>query len=96
MPDPPRSSDPVLVRRAQVARITRAGRRTGYGLIAAAVAAFAVGAAAGFTSAEVVVVVACIAVGSVLLAPSIVLGHAVMAAEREDRERAVHRPPSPS
>ena len=31
----------------------------------------------------------CLVVGSILLAPAIVLGYAVKAAEREDRERGI-------
>ena len=38
-------------------------------------------------AALVVVIVAGLAVGSLLLLPSIILGYAVKAAEREDRER---------
>jgi hypothetical protein len=79
--------DPVLARRAAIARLTKVGQRTGYGLLAAAIVAFAVGAAAGFTAADVVVVVACLAAASVVLAPAIVFGYAVKAAEREDRAR---------
>jgi hypothetical protein len=37
----------------------------------------------------VAVVVACLLAGSALLLPSIILGYAVKAAEREDRERGL-------
>jgi hypothetical protein len=90
-PTPAPSDDPVLARRARIAALTRLGQRAGYGLLAAAVVAFGFGAAAGFTSADVVVVVACLAAASVVLAPAIVFGYAVRAAEREDRERAAAR-----
>jgi hypothetical protein len=51
-----------------------------------AIAVFVFGFAIGFTPATVSVVVVAMVVGSVLLAPAIVLGYAVKAAEREDLE----------
>ena len=78
--------DPVRVRRQQVARWSTLANRVGYLLFALAMAVFFVGFARGFNGAVVAAVVGLLAVGSVLLAPSIVLGHAVKAAEREDRE----------
>jgi hypothetical protein len=84
------SVDPVLARRARIARLTRIGQRLGYALFGAAIAAFAFGAADGFTALEAGLVVACLVAGSVVLAPAIVFGYAVRAAEREDRQRAGH------
>ena len=43
----------------------------------------------GFKGPLVTIVVASIIIGSVLLAPSIVIGHAVKAAEREDQENGL-------
>jgi len=83
------SSDPVRARRARVARWTALAQRLGYLLFAAACALFVVGWVADFTDGLVTAIVACLAVGSVLLAPAIVLGYAVKAAEREDRERGL-------
>ncbi len=80
-------ADPTLARRARIARLTRVGQRAGYGLFGAAIVAFAVGAAGGFTAFEAGLVVACLIAGSVVLAPAIVFGYAVRAAEREDRQR---------
>jgi hypothetical protein len=85
---PPSPPDPTLARRARIARLTELGQRVGYALFGLAIVAFAVGAVAGFATVEVVVVVACLVAGSVVLAPAIVFGYAVKAAEREDRERA--------
>jgi hypothetical protein len=78
--------DPVLARRAQVARLASLGQRVGYALFAVAVVAFFVGFFAGFTTTVVTLIVACLAVGSVALAPAIVASYAVKAADREDRE----------
>ena len=41
----------------------------------------------GFKGPLVTVVATCIIAGSVLLAPSIIIGYAVKAAERDDNER---------
>lgn len=79
--------DPTLARRAAIARMAGLGRRLGYGLFAVAVATFAGGALRGFDGAEVVLVTACLIVGSAILAPAIVFGYAVKAASREDRRR---------
>jgi hypothetical protein len=78
--------DPVRARRAQVARWTLLANRIGYLCFAVAIAVFVIGFAVGFRGALVGIVVAGLVVGSVLLAPSIVLGYAVKAAERDDRE----------
>jgi len=86
MPTTP-PSDPTLARRARIARLTGLGRRVGYLLFGLAIVAFVVGAVRGFDSPTVTIVVACLAVGSAVLAPSIVFGYGVKAAEREDRER---------
>ncbi|GAC1588863.1 MAG: hypothetical protein NVS3B21_04990 [Acidimicrobiales bacterium] len=85
---PADTSDPTLARRARIARLTEVGRRTGYALFALAIVAFVVGAVRGFDGVTVAVVTACLAVGSAVLAPAIVFGYAVKAAERDDRERA--------
>jgi hypothetical protein len=79
------SLDPVLARRARIAALVKAGKRIGYGLFGVAIVVFAVGIAAGFTTAGTSVIVACLVVGSIVLAPAIVFGYAVRAAEREDR-----------
>ena len=80
------SPDPVRARREQIARAAAMGQRVGYALFGAAVVAFIVGAVAGFSAGVVVVVVVALVLGSVVLAPAIVLGFAARAAEREDRE----------
>jgi hypothetical protein len=82
-------SDPVRERRARIARLVALGQRLGYGLFGVAVVGFVVGFAVGFSGAFVALVVASIVVGSIVLAPAIVLGYAVKAAEREDRERGL-------
>jgi hypothetical protein len=82
-------ADPVLVRRRQVARLADAGQRLGYALFALATALFVVGFVAGFSPGITTAVVVAMATGSVLLAPAIVAGYAVKAADRDDRERGI-------
>lgn len=81
------SDDPVLVRRARIARLVDTGRRVGYSLLLVAVVTFFVGAFAGFTRLITTVVTAALLLMSLFLAPAIVFGYAVKAAEREDREQ---------
>ena len=82
-----RPVDPVLARRRQVARAAEVGQRIGYGLFGLAVVVFIAGYVIGLTTAVVVIVVAALIVGSLFLAPAIVAGYGVKAADREDRER---------
>jgi hypothetical protein len=81
------NDDPVRARRARIDRASRLGQRVGYGCYAVAVVAFFVGFATEYSTALVAVIVTALVVGSVTLLPSIILGYAVKAAEREDRER---------
>ena len=88
-PSPRPADDPVRARRAKVARWTLLANRIGYLLVALAVATFVIGFAIGFSAAVATIVVVAMLAGFALLAPSIVLGYAVKAAEREDRERGL-------
>ena len=84
-PEPLHPVDPVLARRTQVAHAVQTGKRLGYGLYLVAIASFGIGAAGRFTDLIVTITVAALGAGSLVLLPSIVLGYAVLAAEREDR-----------
>ena len=79
------TDDPVRARRARIARLVALGQRIGYSLWLVAIVVFAVGAATRFRPAMVTVVIGCLAAGSALLAPSIVISYGVRAADREDR-----------
>lgn len=81
----PHRDDPVLARRARIARVVAIGKRVGWGLFTAAVVLFAAGFVAGFTAGLATAIAACLVVGSIVLAPAIVFGYGVRAAEREDR-----------
>ena len=81
--------DPVRARRRQIARWTLLANRAGYICFGVAIAVFVFGFAIGFTPALTGTIVAALIVGSILLAPAIVLGYAVKAAEKEDRQRGL-------
>ncbi len=77
-------TDPVLIKRAQASRLADLGQRVGYGLFGLAIVLFIVGFAVDFTSTLVSVIVAALVLGSAVLAPAIVVGYGVKAADRED------------
>ncbi len=82
-------SDEVRARRARIARLVELGQRVGYGLFLLAVVLFFVGLFTSWPSAVVTGIVVALVAGSVVLAPAIVFGYAVKAAERDDRERGL-------
>jgi len=63
--------------------------RVGYLCFAISMVVFAVALATSFNSLASTVIITGLIVGSILLAPAIVLGYAVKAAERDDRERGL-------
>ena len=82
------AEDPVLVRRERLRRLAALGSRVGYAALLVAIVAFLVGVLSDLPGWSVTVVVTGLAVATVCLVPSIILGYAVKAAAREDRERA--------
>ena len=72
-----------------MARWTLLANRIGWLFMGLAMALFVMAFAFGFAGPIVTAVTVSLVAGSVLLAPSIVLGYAVKAAEREDRERGI-------
>ncbi len=83
--------DPVVARRAHIARWVGLAKRIGYGLLLLAVVAFAVAAITGFPSGMVTVTVVALIAACVVLPVPIVMGYGLRAAEREDREAQVRR-----
>jgi hypothetical protein len=83
------SADPVIIRRWRLARWADRGQRAGYALFGVAIVLFVVGFVVGFSSGVVTAVVAALVAGSIVLAPAIVVGYAVRAADREDRDRGI-------
>ena len=82
-------TDPVRARRQRLSSLVLIANRIGYLLYALAIALFVMAFAFGFNGVLVTLVTISLVVGSILLAPAIVLGYAVKAAEREDRERGL-------
>lgn len=78
--------DPVRVRRAHIAKWTLLANRVGYLFVALAMALFVIAFVFSFNAVMATLVIVTLVIGCILLAPSIILGYAVKAAEREDRE----------
>ncbi len=93
------NDDPVVARRAHIARWVGLAKRVGYGLLLLTVVAFVVAAATGFPSGVTTATVVALVAACVVLPVPIVLGYGLRAAEREDREAAARRaggePPAP-
>jgi len=86
MSTPGADDDPVRRRRATAQRIARLASRAGYALIATAVVVFFVALATDFNATMATIITVALVAGCVFLAPAIVVGYAVKAAERDDVE----------
>jgi hypothetical protein len=79
-------SDPVLAKRARVAKLVSVGQKVGYTLLGLFCVLVIICFPTGFPAALTTAAIVCIVLGSVVLAPAIVFGYGVKAADREDRE----------
>ncbi len=79
------SSDPVRAKRAVIDRWTKLAKRIGYLSFGVSIVAVFAGLATSFSPLVGQLATGGLVVGSFLLAPSIVLGYAIKAAEKEDR-----------
>lgn len=82
-------TDPIRARRQRIAKCTKLANRVGYLCWGVALVTFIIGFVGSFNDAVSTIVITSLIVGSVLLAPAIILGYAIKAAEREDRERGM-------
>ena len=82
-------TDLVRARRQKVAKYTLLANRIGYLFYAVAIATFVIGFAVSFNGLVSGVVIGSLVIGSILLAPAIVLGYGITAAERDDRARGL-------
>ena len=82
------ADDDVAVRRARLRRIASGGQRTGYGLYVGALVLGAIGVRTSYTPALSTLIAVALIVGSMLLAPTIVMSYGIKAAEREERQAA--------
>ncbi|NND73567.1 MAG: hypothetical protein HKN44_01035 [Ilumatobacter sp.] len=89
VPNSAAPDDPIRARRAKIARWTLLANRVGYLFVALAMALFFMALVIDFSALMASMVIVALIIGCVLLAPSIVLGYAVKAADREDRERGL-------
>lgn len=81
--------DLVRERRARIAKWTLIANRVGYLFLAMAIALFVMAFAFGFKGPIVTAITVSMVLGSILLAPAIVLGYAVKAAEKDDIARGL-------
>lgn len=79
-------TDPVLERRARIARFVKIAQRIGYAALLVAIVAFAIGIASDFPRWSVALTVATLTAAIIILPIPIVLGYGVRAADREDRQ----------
>ena len=75
----------ILRRRALATRLAATGQRIGYALLGVALVVFVFGMFTDLNTTETTIVVVCLALAAVILAPAIILGYAAKAADRYDR-----------
>jgi hypothetical protein len=90
----PNSTDPVVVRRDRIDRLNKLASRTGYGMYAVSVLSFFGGLWTSLTGPLHFVSGATLIVGSIILAPSIVITYGIRAARREDANSSQTTPPA--
>jgi len=81
--------DPVRATRRRVARGVALAKRVGYVLLLIAVVLVVVGLIGDLTTGITMAATVCLVAGALVLGPAIILGYAVNAAERDDRERGL-------
>ena len=80
------NEDPVLARRARIARLAALGKRLGYLALGVAIVGFVAGVLTHFARWTVVVSTTGLVLACLILPVPIVLGYGVRAAAREERE----------
>lgn len=87
-PSAQHDDDPVIARRDRIDRLNKLASRIGYGLYVVSTVAFFAGLWTSYTSTMHFVSGVSLVVGSIILAPSIVITYGVRAARREDAAAA--------
>jgi hypothetical protein len=85
------NDDPVLARRARIARIAALGKRFGYLALGVAIVSFAAGVLTDFAPWTVVVSTTGLVLACIILPVPIVLGYGVRAAARDERNQPGRR-----
>jgi hypothetical protein len=80
-------TDPVRERRRRLAKWTMLANRVGYLILALAMALFVMAFLFGFSPTMATLIVVFMLVSFALLAPSIVLGYGIKAADRDDAQQ---------
>ena len=84
-------SDPVLLRREKIRLLVRIGKSVGYALFLAAIVVFVIARIDGPRDIYVQLLGLFMGVGSLFLAPAIVFGYGIGAAERHDKQQAAEK-----
>ncbi len=82
----PAADDPILDKRIRIAKLVSLAMRVGYGLFALATVLFFAALITRFTSTLATATAACLIIGSLILAPAMVIKYAIKAADRADRD----------
>ena len=77
----------LLIRRQQASLIANTGRKIGYSIFFLSLIIFAIGFTVEFNNLVAKTLTVLLIVGSIVLAPSILLHYAVRGAEREEKEQ---------
>ncbi len=85
MSEPDPLTDPVLERRARIARMVALGKRVGYLALLVAIVAFVISVLTGFPDWAVGLSMGGLVVAIVVLPLPIVFGYGIRAAERDER-----------
>ncbi len=80
-------TDPVRATRKRVAVQAKRAKRVGFLFFLAAIVLVVVGLAGELSTGITTAATACLILGSLFLAPATIVGYAVNAAERDDREK---------
>ena len=79
--------DPVREQRRRAYRWAKRAKRVGFLFFLAAIVLVVIGLAGDLNTGITTGATACLVLGSVFLAPATIVGYAVNAAERDDREK---------
>ena len=88
-------NDPVILRRNRIDHYNKIASRSGYGMWGVSVVTFFVGLGSFFTELMHFVSGVTLIIGSIILAPSIVVKYGIRAARREDAAAAAAPPSAP-
>ena len=77
----------LLIRRQQASLIANTGRKIGYSIFFLSLIIFAIGLTVEFNNLVARTLTVLLIMGSIVLAPSILLHYAVRGAEREEKEQ---------